>query len=155
MSTETTTEASSVPPKLARLLDAFGFMSDRSERIQALLEIAKRYQPVPVEVATRPYPESHKVPACESEVYLWAAPRSDGTLKLHFAVENPQGISAQAMAVILDESLSGAPLAQLLAVPRDLPIQLFGPELSMGKSMGLMAMVAMVQASARVVAASF
>lgn len=138
-----------LPPKLVRLLDAFAFMADRHERIQALLGIAKRYQPAPESIAVRPYPEDRKVPACESEVYLWAVAQPDGTLKLHFAVENPQGISAQAMAVILDETLSGVPLEQIQAVPRDLPMKLFGAELSMGKSMGLMGMVSMVQASAR------
>ncbi len=138
-----------LPAKLARLLDAFALMPDRSERIQALISIARRFREVPDAVAARPYPESAKVPACESEAFLFTQPQADGTLKLHFAVENPQGISAQAMAVILDETLSGEPLAQVAQVPRDLPYQLFGNELSMGKSMGLMSMVAMAQAAAR------
>jgi cysteine desulfuration protein SufE len=138
-----------LPAKLARLVDAFALMPDRSERIQALIGIAERFRPVPESVAQRPYPEEAKVPACESEAYLFHKPQDDGTLKLHFAVENPQGISAQAMAVILDETLSGAPLAQVARVPRDLPYKLFGNELSMGKSMGLMSMVAMAQAAAR------
>lgn len=142
-----------LPPKLARLVDAFALMPERSERIEALIGIAERFHPVPESVAARPYPEENKVPACESEAYLFARPQEDGTLKLHFAVENPQGISAQAMAVILDETLSGAPLAQVAKVPRDLPYKLFGNELSMGKSMGLMGMVAMTQAAARGAAA--
>lgn len=138
-----------LPGKLTRLLDAFAAMPERSDRIQALIGIAKRFQPVPESVARRPFPEERKVPACESEAYLFAEPRDDGTLKLHFAVENPQGISAMAMAVILDETLSGVPLARVAEVPRDLPLRIFGQELSMGKSMGLMGMVAMVQSSAR------
>jgi cysteine desulfuration protein SufE len=138
-----------LPARLARLLDAFALMPDRGERIQTLIGIAKRFRPVPEEVARRPFPEDHKVPACESEAYLFARPQADGTLKLHFAVENPQGISAMAMAVILDETLSGAPLDQVARLPQDLPYRLFGQELSMGKSMGLMGMVSMVQATAR------
>lgn len=138
-----------IPKRLARLLDAFSFIEDRGERIQMLIDVAGRFQGVPEEVARRPYSDEHKVPACESEAYVYALPREDGTLKFHIAVENPQGISAKAMAVILDETLSGAPLAEVARVPRDLPYALFGRELSMGKSMGLMGMVSMVQTTAK------
>jgi cysteine desulfuration protein SufE len=138
-----------LPARLQRTLDAFALMGDRSERIQALIAISERFRPVPEEVAVRPYPEAAKVPACESEAYCFPRPGADGTLEFHFAVENPQGISAKAMAVVLAEGLSGAPLEQVVAVTRDLPSQLFGAELSMGKNLGLTGMVAMVQAAAR------
>jgi cysteine desulfuration protein SufE len=104
---------------------------------------------VPEGVAGRPYPEAAKVPACESEAYAFTTQRPDGTLDFHFAVENPQGVSAQALAVILSEGLSGAPLDQVVRVPREVVYDLFGRELSMGKSMGLLGMVAIVQAAAR------
>lgn len=138
-----------LPEKLTRLLEAFASMSDRSERIQALIGIAQRFRPVPEEVAHRPYPEARRVPGCESEAFIWSEPQADGTLRFHFAVENPQGISAKAMAVVLDETLSGAPPALVANVPRELPYHIFGVELSMGKTMGLTGMVAMVQAEAR------
>jgi len=144
-----TASAPEIPPKLRRLLDAFTLVPDRAERIGMLIGIAERFRGVPEEVAPRPYSEAHKVPACESEAYVYAVPRQDGTLKFHVAVENPQGISARAMAVILDETLSGAPLEQVARVPRDIPMAIFGNELSMGKSMGLMGMVAMVQMTAK------
>src|SRR4030095_4127649 len=48
------------------------------------------------------------------------------------------------MAVILDETLSGAPPEQVAEVPQDIVYRVFGRELSMGKSMGLMSMVGMV-----------
>ena len=134
---------------LQRLLDVFALVPDRSERIQLLMDLADRFREVPESVATRPYGDEHKVPACESEAFLYAEPRADGTLDLHFAVENPQGISAKAMAVILSENLSGEPLESVLATPGDLPLLFFGKELSMGKSMGLMGMVAMVHATAK------
>jgi cysteine desulfuration protein SufE len=70
-------------------------------------------------------------------------------LKYYFAVENPQGISAMATSVILHESLSGAPPEQILRVPKDAIYTIFGNELSMGKSMGLMGILAMVQNYAR------
>ncbi len=125
---------------------------DRSERIQLLIDVASRFQEVPPRLATRPFTKEHQVPACESEAYVWGEPRPDGSLDFHFAVENPQGISAKALAVILGDSLSGAPPEQVAQVEQDVVYKIFGRELSMGKSMGLMGMVSMIKAMARKVA---
>ncbi|MEM8996574.1 MAG: SufE family protein [Acidobacteriota bacterium] len=124
-------------------------MLDRGDRIQLLIDIADRFRDVPEDVAARPYSDEHKVPACESEAFVWAKSRDDGALDFHIAVENPQGISAKAMAVLLDESCSGTALEEVAAVPGDVIYQIFGKELSMGKSMGLMGMVSMVALSAK------
>lgn len=137
------------PRKLAELLDDFAFLTDRSERMELLIELADRFQEVPPRIATRPFPEEHHVQRCESDAYVWAEDLPDGTLKFHFAVENPQGISARALAVILDETLSGEPVEQVAQVPPDIVFQIFGKDLSMGKGEGLMGIVAMVQAAAR------
>jgi cysteine desulfuration protein SufE len=135
------------PEKLSNLLDTLASIPDRGERIQVLIGIAERFKKVkvPESIATRPYPEDHKVPGCESQAYVWALENPNGTLKFYFAVENPQGISAMATAVILDETLSGAPLDQIVRVPQDVIYTIFGNELSMGKSMGLMNLIGMVQ----------
>lgn len=138
----------SYPERLAELVDTLA-MLDRGDRIQLLIDISDRFRDVPSTVATRPFDDRHKVPACESEAYVWAEPRPDGTLQFHFAVENPQGLSAKAMAVILDEHYSGADPAVVASVPGDLVYDVFGRELSMGKSMGLMGMVSMVGHSAK------
>jgi cysteine desulfuration protein SufE len=138
-----------IPEKLANTLDALSLVPDRAERIQLLIDTAERFKEVPPEVAKRPFPEDHRVPACESEAFVWAERRPDGRLDFHFAVENPQGISARAMAVILKDTLSGQPLEQVAAVPQDIVYQVFGNELSMGKSMGLMGMVGMVSTLAK------
>jgi len=137
------------PDRLKDTLADFDFVSTRSERAELLIDIAGRFEPVPVRIATRPYGEEHRVPACESDAYVWSEPQPDGTLKYHFAVENPQGLSAQAMAVILDETLSGAPLEQVAAVSPDIVLKIFGSEISMGKGQGLMEMVRTVQRHAR------
>ncbi len=89
------------------------------------------------------------MPFCESEAFVWDEEQPDGTLKFHFAVENPQGLSAMAMAVILDETLSGAPLEQVASVSSDIVLKIFGKEISMGKGQGLMGMVTAVQHAAR------
>jgi cysteine desulfuration protein SufE len=137
------------PEKLAQLLEDFDFITDRNERAMMLIETADRFHDVPPSVATRPFPEEHRVPRCESEAYVWAEDRPDGTIKYHYAVENPQGISAKAMAVILDDTLSGAPLEQVASVPEDIVFRIFGKDLSMGKGQGLTGMVGMTTAAAR------
>jgi cysteine desulfuration protein SufE len=138
-----------LPEKLLRTLDALSLLSDRAERIQALIDIAGRFEEVPPRIARRPFPTLNEVPACESEAYVFEERGGDGTLKFHFAVENPQGISAKALAVILEDTLSGAPPEQVAAVQPDIIYKIFGNELSMGKSMGLLGMVGMVQAAAK------
>lgn len=137
------------PEKLKEMLADFDFVTTRSERTELLLDIAGRFEAVPTRIATRPYAPEHRVPACESDAYIWSEPQPDGTLKFYFAVENPQGLSAQAMAVILDETLSGAPLEQVVTVTPDIVLRIFGNEISMGKGQGLMEMVRAVQRHAQ------
>jgi cysteine desulfuration protein SufE len=138
-----------LPEKLTDTLETLEMVPDRNERIQLLIDIAGRFEEVPPRLARRPFAAEHQVPACESEAYVFTEPRPDGTLDFHFAVENPQGISAKAMAVILGDALSGAPPEQVAEVSQDIVYQVFGRELSMGKSMGLMSMVGMVAAMAK------
>lgn len=140
---------SAIPERLRAFLDTLALLEDRNDRIQFLIDVAERFREVPERVARRPFDEAHRVPHCESEAFVWAEPREDGSLDFYFAVENPQGISAKAMAAILGETLSGAPLDQVAAVPGDLPFSIFGRELSMGKSMGLTSMLGKVQLEAR------
>ena len=136
-------------PPLRAHLDMLKLLPDRGDRIQYLISLADRFRDVPPAVAVRPFGEDHRVPQCESEAYVWASPREDGTLDFHFAVENPQGVSAKALAVMLAEGLSGAPAELVARVPTDLVYDVFGRELSMGKNLGLMGMVQMCRAFAR------
>lgn len=137
------------PKKLQELLADFSFVTTRNERAELLIDIADRFRKVPDRIASPPYSQDHRVPFCESEAFVWTEEQPDHTLKFHFAVENPQGLSAQAMAVILDETLSGAPPEQVAQVSPDIVYQIFGKDISMGKGQGLMGMVSMVQAAAR------
>jgi cysteine desulfuration protein SufE len=138
-----------LPEKLRETLEDFTWVEDRSERAALLIETADRFQEVPAAIAMRPFAEENHVQRCESDAYVWAQEQPDGTLKFHFAVENPQGLSARAMAVILDETLSGAPLEQVATVPCDIVLTIFGKDISMGKGQGLMGMTSMVQDAAR------
>ena len=137
------------PGKLNDFIETFEMFPDRETRMQLLLDCADRFHEVPSHIAQRPFPESHRVPYCESEAFVWAVNQPDRAIKLYFAVENPQGISAKALATILDESLSGYPANAAASVPTDLAYKIFGRELTMGKGMGLTGMVQMVQAQAK------
>lgn len=121
---------------------------DRSRRIQMLIDIGETYKVVPAEIAAPPYPEERKVPACESQAYVWAVEQDPG-LKFYFAVENPQGVSAKATAALIDRTCSGAPLEQVAAIPPDIIYEIFGAELSIGKNMGLTNMLAMCRHEAK------
>ncbi len=137
-----------LPAPLTDLLEDFKFV-DRHERAELLIEYADEFKDVPPNIATRPFPERNHVTRCESEAYVFPEDRPDGTLQYHFAVENPQGLSAKAFAVIMEKTLSGQPLDQVAAVPADVIFQLFGKELSMGKGQGLMGMLDHVTLAAK------
>ena len=122
---------------------------DRGLRAEMLIEYADQFSEVPANVASRPWPESARAPRCESDAYVFFTDNADGTLKLWFAVENPQGLSAKAWAVLLDETLSGQPLEQVARVPQDVVFRIFGRDLSMGKGQGLLGMLELVQHEAR------
>jgi cysteine desulfuration protein SufE len=141
-------ELTEVPEKLQQLLDTFQ-MFDTADRTDLLLGYADQFKDVPPEIATRPFDQSHQVPQCESDAYIWARKHPDGTLKLYFAVENPSGVSAKALATILDKTLSGLPASEIATVNCDIVERIFRQNISMGKGMGLMAMVQAVQALAR------
>jgi sulfur transfer protein SufE len=79
---------------------------------------------------------------------VWALRQPDGTLKLHFAVENPSGVSAKALATILDKTLSGLPAADIATVTPDIVERIFRQNISMGKGLGLMSMVQAVRSLA-------
>src|SRR5690349_1487948 len=76
-------DTSNYPPRLAEIVDDFATITDRAERTEMLIEWADQFEPVPGEVAERPFPEDHKVPACESEAYVWVEDKPDGTLKYY------------------------------------------------------------------------
>lgn len=131
-----------IPKALQEQLDDLALFPDRSDRIQALIALGEEYQHPSAEEVPRA--AECKVPGCESEVFLLARPGETG-VTLKFAVDNPQGISAMALAVILERGLSGQPLDAIQAVPEDLVFTIFGRELSMGKNLGLTNMIRMVK----------
>ena len=140
--------ADALPAPLAAVVAEFDG-ADRGMRTEMLIEYADQFESVPATVATRPYPESARAPRCESEAYVFATDRPDGTLDLWFAVENPQGLSAKAWGAILKDTLAGQPLEQVARVPQDTIFTIFGRDISMGKGQGLVGMLECVQHEAK------
>jgi cysteine desulfuration protein SufE len=138
-----------MPAKLQAVLDTFAEFPDPADRTNLLLSYADVFKEVPASVATRPFPKDHLVPHCESEAYIWALIQPDGTMTLHFAVENPSGVSAKALAAILERSLSGLRPAEIAEVTPDIVEDIFRQNISMGKGLGLMSMVEAVRALAK------
>ncbi len=136
------------PPKLREYLETLAWLGNPQEQYAFLIELADAFQPVPPEIARPPYPQEHLVPHCESQAYVWAVPEGH-TFRYYFAVENPQGLSAKALAKILDDACSGTPAWQVAQIPEDLPLRIFGERLTMGRTLGLTGMVAMVREPAR------
>jgi len=139
---------SAIPIKLQQLLQEMLEITDWDLRADMLIEFGEKFQEVPPHIATRPFSEQSKIPACESDAYAWTIPEGD-SVKFYFAVENPQGVSAKAMAVILDETLSGAPLSEICNVDSSIVYDIFGRTISMGKGHGLMSMVSVVKTLAK------
>lgn len=137
------------PAKLQQVLETFDMFPDQSDRTNMLLSYADQFKEVPPPIATRPFDKSHQVPQCESDAYVWALKRPDGTMTLHFAVENPSGVSAKALAAILERSLSGLPPEQIARIDTSIVERIFRQNISMGKGLGLMSMVEAVRALAR------
>lgn len=133
------------PEKLQAVLDELAMFPDKNDKISLLIDYAGKYERVPESIAKPPFPGKHKVEYCESEAYVWVTTNNDGTVKLYFAVENPQGISAKALAGILDRSLSGLTPGEIKDIDSEVVYDIFGKELSMGKSMGLTGIVKKVQ----------
>lgn len=133
-----------MPEALQDVLDTLAMFPDKQDRIQMLISFSEKYKLPPKEIAMRPYDESHRVRGCESEVFVWAFKEGNG-VKLYYAVDNPQGVSAMALCAILDESLSGRSVDEIGQVPDEIVYEIFGRELSMGKSMGLMGIVQMTK----------
>jgi sulfur transfer protein SufE len=136
------------PKKLADLAEALSSLSEQ-DRIEMLLDFASKYKVVPAEIAKPPYPEENKVPFCESNAYVWSQLDSEGKLKLHFAVENPQGLSARALTVILSKTLAGELPEAIINIPADIITNIFSKNLSIRKKLGLTGILQRVQLEAK------
>jgi len=134
---------------LQRVIDYFEKISDEQQRIQMLISYSKRFEEVPETVASRPFDQAHRVPECESDVYVWVDVDNDHNVDFYAAVENPQGLSAKALGAVLQKALKDAKVEDIEKLDHELVYKVFGKQLSMGKNMGLMGMIQMIKAKTR------
>lgn len=137
-----------MPDSLSELLSDFESITNPRDKAELIRYYSDSFEQVSSEIAVRPYPESNLVQSCVSKVYVWGIQHENNTLIFHFAVENPQGVSAQALCAILDETLSGTPLELVMQVPSEIVHVIFGKELSMGKLAGLTGIISSVKSYA-------
>lgn len=114
---------------------------DRLMRSEILIDLSKQFSEVPAHIAQRPFPENQKSPACQSDAYVWVKRADDGALIPYFAVENPQGLSAKALAAVLTKTCTGMNREEMMLVEENIVHRLFGPTISMGKGEGLMGII--------------
>jgi sulfur transfer protein SufE len=138
------------PEKLREVLEIFD--ENPGERNQMLIEYSDQFTGVPEPICARPYPESHQVPHCESDSYVFVEPLDDPNvtasprLKFYFAVENPFGVSARALSAILDSTVNDLPANEIANMPiEDIVPTLFGKNISMGKGHGLLSIAAVMK----------
>jgi cysteine desulfuration protein SufE len=132
------------PERLRDLLETISLLPD-DERVNFLIDYAGKFKEVPPQIASKPYPENKKVPFCESGAYVWTIKRPDNKLQFYFSVENPQGISAKALAAILDKTLSGEDPEKIINISEDIISKIFGQNLSTRKNMGLSGIISMIK----------
>jgi len=135
-----------MPPALQDLIDDFATM-ETVEQHEYLLQLSDRFEDVPSHIAQRPFDKDslNHVQHCESDAYVFMEALPDGGLRFHFAVENPQGVSARALSRILQEVTPNQSLEAIDAIPESLVTTLFGKGISMGKGMGLTGIIQLVK----------
>ena len=135
-----------MPPALEKYIARLS-RADRSTRLETLLDLAGRLPPLPPELAEAGAREAHRVPECQTAVYLWASVR-DGAVRLAAQVprESP---TVRGFVSLLVHALDGASPAEVAAVPDDLLHALrLDDALGMTRIQGLTAIVRRVKRAA-------
>ena len=133
------------PSRLNELIEDFKLIESRNDRMDMLIYYADEFMEVSDNIVARPYPEENRVPSCESGAFVFSELDKNGKIHFYFAVENPQGISAKAMAVIIDKTLSGESPEIVAKIREEIVYDFFGTNLSMGRNMGLTSMIAVIR----------
>jgi len=118
--------------------------ADRSTRLETLLDLALKLPPLPPELREGSARAAHRVPECQTAVYLWAAVE-DGAVRLAADVprESP---TVRGFVSLLVDALDGAAPAEVAAVPDDLLHALrLDDALGMTRTQGLTAIVRRVK----------
>jgi cysteine desulfuration protein SufE len=140
---------SEYPDKLQSIIDELTLIEEPQDRMEFLIDYADKFEEVPEDIAKRPFPAETKVPFCESEAYVFAVQNDNGTIKYYYAVDNPNGVSAKALARIFSITLNNLKPEDIEKISLDVIYKIFGQSLSMGKNMGLTGILQMMKRDAK------
>lgn len=125
--------------------------SDRDTRLEALLDLSRKLPALPPERQAEQERAEHRVPECQTPVFLWAEVR-EGRVRLAADVprESP---TVRGFVSLLVHSLDGATPADVEAVPDDLLHALaLDDALGMLRTQGLTAIVRRIKRAVRAAA---
>ena len=135
-----------LPPSVARVLRTFRALG-REEKMQMLLQFAKRLEPLPERFQGLDRAE-FTVPECQTRVDLFPEMR-DGLLYFYVDLNVRQSPTIAAFLSILFSAINGHPPETTLAIPNDFVRQMMDGIGLAGREAGLDAMLARVKRHAR------
>lgn len=122
--------------------------SDRDTRLEALLDLSRKLPPLAPEQQEEQERAAHRVPECQTPVFLWADVR-EGRVRLAADVprESP---TVRGFVALLVHSLNGATPEEVAAVPGDL-LHALGLDEALGmlRTQGLTAIVQRIKRAVR------
>jgi cysteine desulfuration protein SufE len=93
-------------------------MLDREMRLQLLLRYAKRFPDLPRELEEARDAGLNRVAECQTPLFLWVAVE-DGGVRIH-SYAPPEAPTVRGFMGFLMEQLEGAPVNEVVELPRDL-----------------------------------
>jgi cysteine desulfuration protein SufE len=132
-------------PSLDTLIPRFK-SADRTTRLETLLDYARKLPPLPERLETEREREDHRVPECQTRVFLWVEV-DGGQVHIHADVprESP---TVRGFISLLARSLDGAAPEEVARVPDDLLDQLgLSETLGMTRTQGLTAILYRIKRS--------
>jgi cysteine desulfuration protein SufE len=129
------------PPKLDELTALFDGLG-RQERMEMLLDFADRLPEVP-ERLRKEESQRHPVHECLTPTWVYVEPDGDGARI--FVEVSEEAPSIRAIAALIIEASQGATREQIAAIPVDLAVRIFGPEMVGQRRYGLAGMVGQIK----------
>jgi cysteine desulfuration protein SufE len=128
-----------LPAGLTRFISRFA-RADRDTRLEALLDLSRTLPPLSPALAASRDRDAHRVPECQTAVYLWATVEGGGVrIEADVPRESP---TVRGFVSLLAQALGGATPAEVAAMPDDLLSMLRLDEaLGMTRTHGLTAIV--------------
>ncbi|GIW87675.1 MAG: hypothetical protein KatS3mg108_1999 [Isosphaeraceae bacterium] len=103
--------------RLDELVQELG-QADRQERIELLIDLARELPPLPDRLAGS-RDESHRVPECQSPVFLFVEPAESGRIRL-YADAPAEAPTVRGFVALLVAGLDGATPAEVANLPDDI-----------------------------------